>query len=82
MGKEHARGVTVIIPAGFQEGNLDDLQYGEQDVESTVSPAHPTCSGQNQQILLLAQWWAAIVSTRTILSGNIGGSSQSVTQGR
>lgn len=41
MGKEHARGVTVIIPAGFQEGNLDDLQYGEQDVESTVSPAHP-----------------------------------------
>ncbi|XP_015721168.1 beta-1,4-N-acetylgalactosaminyltransferase 3 isoform X2 [Coturnix japonica] len=26
---------------GFQEGNLDDLQYGEQDVESTVSPAHP-----------------------------------------
>ncbi|XP_072194268.1 beta-1,4-N-acetylgalactosaminyltransferase 3 [Excalfactoria chinensis] len=25
---------------GFQEGNLDDLQYGEQDVESTVSPAH------------------------------------------
>uniref|UniRef100_A0A8C3L045 Beta-1,4-N-acetylgalactosaminyltransferase n=1 Tax=Chrysolophus pictus TaxID=9089 RepID=A0A8C3L045_CHRPC len=41
MGKEDARDVTVIIPAGFQEGNLDDLQYGEQDVESTVSPAHP-----------------------------------------
>uniref|UniRef100_A0A8C9EVG9 Beta-1,4-N-acetylgalactosaminyltransferase n=1 Tax=Pavo cristatus TaxID=9049 RepID=A0A8C9EVG9_PAVCR len=40
MGKEDARGVTVIIPAGFQEGNLDDLQYGEQDVESTVSPVH------------------------------------------
>ncbi|XP_068517452.1 beta-1,4-N-acetylgalactosaminyltransferase 3 isoform X3 [Anas acuta] len=26
---------------GFQEGNLDDLQYGEQDVESTGPPAPP-----------------------------------------
>nr|XP_009678325.1 PREDICTED: beta-1,4-N-acetylgalactosaminyltransferase 3 [Struthio camelus australis] len=26
---------------GFQEGNLDDLQYADQDVESTSSPGHP-----------------------------------------
>ncbi|NXB64533.1 B4GN3 acetylgalactosaminyltransferase, partial [Struthidea cinerea] len=26
---------------GSQEGNLDDLQYEEQDVESTSAPAHP-----------------------------------------
>uniref|UniRef100_A0A8B9R6Q5 Beta-1,4-N-acetylgalactosaminyltransferase n=1 Tax=Anas platyrhynchos TaxID=8839 RepID=A0A8B9R6Q5_ANAPL len=39
--KEDARGVTAITPAGFQEGNLDDLQYGEQDVESTGPPAPP-----------------------------------------
>ncbi|NXI70569.1 B4GN3 acetylgalactosaminyltransferase, partial [Anseranas semipalmata] len=26
---------------GFQEGNPDNLQYGEQDVESTAPPAHP-----------------------------------------
>ncbi|XP_035406802.1 beta-1,4-N-acetylgalactosaminyltransferase 3 [Cygnus atratus] len=26
---------------GFQEGNLDDLQYGEQDAESTGPPAPP-----------------------------------------
>ncbi|NXK52362.1 B4GN3 acetylgalactosaminyltransferase, partial [Chauna torquata] len=27
---------------GFQEGNLDDLQYGEQDVESTSTPVRPS----------------------------------------
>nr|XP_013802587.1 PREDICTED: beta-1,4-N-acetylgalactosaminyltransferase 3 [Apteryx mantelli mantelli] len=27
--------------AGFQEGNLDDLQYTDQDVESTSPPGHP-----------------------------------------
>ncbi|XP_062423360.1 beta-1,4-N-acetylgalactosaminyltransferase 3 [Rhea pennata] len=26
---------------GFQEGNLDDLQYTDQDVESTSPPGHP-----------------------------------------
>ncbi|NXQ43990.1 B4GN3 acetylgalactosaminyltransferase, partial [Catharus fuscescens] len=26
---------------GSQEGNLDDLQYEEQDVESTIAPEHP-----------------------------------------
>ncbi|NWY01690.1 B4GN3 acetylgalactosaminyltransferase, partial [Nothoprocta ornata] len=26
---------------GFQEGNMDDLQYAEQDVESTSPPGHP-----------------------------------------
>ncbi|KFM13593.1 Beta-1,4-N-acetylgalactosaminyltransferase 3, partial [Aptenodytes forsteri] len=38
---EDARGVTVITPAGSQEGNLDDLQYAEQDVESTSPPERP-----------------------------------------
>uniref|UniRef100_A0A8C9MMJ7 Beta-1,4-N-acetylgalactosaminyltransferase n=1 Tax=Serinus canaria TaxID=9135 RepID=A0A8C9MMJ7_SERCA len=37
---EDARGVTLIHPAGSQEGNLDDLQYEEQDVESTSAPEH------------------------------------------
>ncbi|KFP43535.1 Beta-1,4-N-acetylgalactosaminyltransferase 3, partial [Chlamydotis macqueenii] len=32
---EDAGDVTVITPAGSQEGNLDDLQYAEQDTEST-----------------------------------------------
>uniref|UniRef100_A0A8D0FC33 Beta-1,4-N-acetylgalactosaminyltransferase n=1 Tax=Strix occidentalis caurina TaxID=311401 RepID=A0A8D0FC33_STROC len=36
--REDARGVTAITPAGFQEGNLDDLQYAEQDEESTSPP--------------------------------------------
>ncbi|KGL72207.1 Beta-1,4-N-acetylgalactosaminyltransferase 3, partial [Tinamus guttatus] len=35
------RGVTVITPAGFPEGNMDDLQYADQDVESTSPPGHP-----------------------------------------
>uniref|UniRef100_A0A8B9SC33 Hexosyltransferase n=1 Tax=Apteryx owenii TaxID=8824 RepID=A0A8B9SC33_APTOW len=39
--REAMRGVTVITPAGFQEGNLDDLQYTDQDVESTSPPGHP-----------------------------------------
>ncbi|NXA38799.1 B4GN3 acetylgalactosaminyltransferase, partial [Eudromia elegans] len=26
---------------GFQEGNMDDLQYADQDVESTGPPGHP-----------------------------------------
>ncbi|KFW73386.1 Beta-1,4-N-acetylgalactosaminyltransferase 3, partial [Pygoscelis adeliae] len=39
--REDARGVTVITPAGSQEGNLDDLQYAEQDVESTSPPERP-----------------------------------------
>ncbi|KFV83851.1 Beta-1,4-N-acetylgalactosaminyltransferase 3, partial [Struthio camelus australis] len=39
--REAMRGVIVITPAGFQEGNLDDLQYADQDVESTSSPGHP-----------------------------------------
>lgn len=38
---ENARGVTLIHPAGSQEGNLDDLQYEEQDMESTSAPARP-----------------------------------------
>uniref|UniRef100_A0A8C5UHZ3 Hexosyltransferase n=1 Tax=Malurus cyaneus samueli TaxID=2593467 RepID=A0A8C5UHZ3_9PASS len=38
---EDARGVTWIHPAGSQEGNLDDVQYEEQDVESTNAPEHP-----------------------------------------
>lgn len=32
----------MITPAGSQEGNLDDLQYVEQDVESTSPPEHPS----------------------------------------
>lgn len=36
--QEDARGVTLIHPAGFQEGNQDDLQYEEQDEESTSAP--------------------------------------------
>ncbi|KFO06885.1 Beta-1,4-N-acetylgalactosaminyltransferase 3, partial [Balearica regulorum gibbericeps] len=36
-----ARGVTVITPAGSQERNLDDLQYMEQDVESTSPHKRP-----------------------------------------
>ncbi|KFQ36393.1 Beta-1,4-N-acetylgalactosaminyltransferase 3, partial [Mesitornis unicolor] len=39
--QRHARGVTEITPAGSQEGNLDDLQYAEQDVESISPPEHP-----------------------------------------
>lgn len=39
---EDPRGVTAITPAGSQEGNLDDLQYMEQDVESTSPPDHPS----------------------------------------
>ncbi|KFQ77423.1 Beta-1,4-N-acetylgalactosaminyltransferase 3, partial [Phoenicopterus ruber ruber] len=31
-------GVTAITPAGSQEGNLDDLQYAEQDTERTRPP--------------------------------------------
>lgn len=31
----------MITPAGSQEGNLDDLQYAEQDVESTSPPERP-----------------------------------------
>jgi len=31
----------VITPAGSQEGNLDDLQYAEQDAESTGPPKRP-----------------------------------------
>uniref|UniRef100_A0A663N8R7 Beta-1,4-N-acetylgalactosaminyltransferase n=1 Tax=Athene cunicularia TaxID=194338 RepID=A0A663N8R7_ATHCN len=38
--REDARGVTAITPAGSQEGNLDDLQYAEQDAESTSPPEH------------------------------------------
>ncbi|KFU87790.1 N-acetyl-beta-glucosaminyl-glycoprotein 4-beta-N-acetylgalactosaminyltransferase 2, partial [Chaetura pelagica] len=38
---EDDRGVTAITSAGSQEGNLDDLQYMEQDVESTSPPEHP-----------------------------------------
>ncbi|KFQ45197.1 Beta-1,4-N-acetylgalactosaminyltransferase 3, partial [Nestor notabilis] len=38
---EGARGVTVIASAGSQEGNLDDVQYAEQDVESTSAPKLP-----------------------------------------
>uniref|UniRef100_A0A8D2PHG1 Beta-1,4-N-acetylgalactosaminyltransferase n=1 Tax=Zosterops lateralis melanops TaxID=1220523 RepID=A0A8D2PHG1_ZOSLA len=33
-----ARGVTWIRPAGSQEGNPEELQYEEQDVESTRVP--------------------------------------------
>ncbi|NXI58513.1 B4GN3 acetylgalactosaminyltransferase, partial [Chloroceryle aenea] len=33
--------VTLIIPTGSQEENLDDLQYTEQDVESISPPEHP-----------------------------------------
>ncbi|KFO94388.1 Beta-1,4-N-acetylgalactosaminyltransferase 3, partial [Buceros rhinoceros silvestris] len=39
---EDPRGVTAITPTGSQEGNLDDLQYMEQDVESTSPPDHPS----------------------------------------
>lgn len=35
---EGARGVTCVHPAGSQEGNVDELQYEEQDVESTSAP--------------------------------------------
>lgn len=36
--REDARGVTAITPAGSQEGNLDDLQYAEQDADGTSPP--------------------------------------------
>ncbi|KFZ61305.1 Beta-1,4-N-acetylgalactosaminyltransferase 3, partial [Antrostomus carolinensis] len=39
---EDARGVTAITPADSQEGNLDDLQYAEQDAESTSPPEDPS----------------------------------------
>ncbi|KFQ08005.1 Beta-1,4-N-acetylgalactosaminyltransferase 3, partial [Haliaeetus albicilla] len=39
--RNDARGVTAITPAGSQEGNLDDLQYAEQDTESTSHPKRP-----------------------------------------
>uniref|UniRef100_A0A663ERZ2 Beta-1,4-N-acetylgalactosaminyltransferase n=1 Tax=Aquila chrysaetos chrysaetos TaxID=223781 RepID=A0A663ERZ2_AQUCH len=39
--QKDARGVTAITPAGSQEGNLDDLQYAEQDTESTSHPKRP-----------------------------------------
>lgn len=39
--REDARGVTAITPAGSQEGNLDDLQYAEQDAETTSPPKRP-----------------------------------------
>ncbi|KFR11377.1 Beta-1,4-N-acetylgalactosaminyltransferase 3, partial [Opisthocomus hoazin] len=39
--REDDGGVTVITPAGSQEGNLDDLQYAEQDAESTGPPKRP-----------------------------------------
>ncbi|KFV08534.1 Beta-1,4-N-acetylgalactosaminyltransferase 3, partial [Pterocles gutturalis] len=38
---ENDRGVTAISPEGSQEGNLDGLQYAEQDAESTSPPKHP-----------------------------------------
>ncbi|KFQ80487.1 Beta-1,4-N-acetylgalactosaminyltransferase 3, partial [Phaethon lepturus] len=39
--REDARGVTVITSAGSQEGNLDDLQYAEQDTESNSPTKRP-----------------------------------------
>ncbi|KGL88816.1 Beta-1,4-N-acetylgalactosaminyltransferase 3, partial [Charadrius vociferus] len=39
--REDARGVTAITPAGSQEGNLDDLQYAEQDADSTSPTKSP-----------------------------------------
>lgn len=40
--REDDGGVTAITPAGSQEGNLDDLQYTEQDVDSTSPPGRPS----------------------------------------
>ncbi|KFP28422.1 Beta-1,4-N-acetylgalactosaminyltransferase 3, partial [Colius striatus] len=38
--EDEARGVTAVCPAGSQEGNVEELQYTEQDTESPSAPEH------------------------------------------